>query len=146
MLVGIGHIELYFGTFGASNPVALSLFQRVGPVDCVETVEQTLGVCRYAQTPLAHLLLHYRVATAYADAIHYLIVGKYRAELRTPVDHGVGKIGYAVVHQHFLLFLLRVRCPVGSSEVQFLCSQCTTVFRTHQFEVFYQFDGRLCFV
>ena len=56
--IAVFHLELYFGTFRATNPVALCFFQRVGPVDGFQSVEQTLGVGRHTQTPLAHLLLN----------------------------------------------------------------------------------------
>ena len=85
--VTVLHLELHFGTFAAAYPVLLCLFQRFGPVYGLQSVQQALCVCRYAEAPLAHLLLHYGETAALADAVHHLVVGKHGAELRTPVHH-----------------------------------------------------------
>ena len=42
MLVAVLHLEFYFGTFGASYPVALGFLDAIGPVEAVEAVEQAL--------------------------------------------------------------------------------------------------------
>ena len=143
MLAGISDIELYFRSFASANPVALGLFQRVSPIDLLETIEQTLGISADTQTPLAHLLLHHRIASTNADSIYDFIVCQYSSQLRTPVHHRICQIGYTIVHQHLLLLLLREACPVGSREVKFLRSKGIAVFSTHQFEVLDQLDCRL---
>ena len=42
--VGVFDVEVHFRAFGASYPVALCLFEGVGPVDGVEAVEESLCV------------------------------------------------------------------------------------------------------
>ena len=91
--------ELHFGAFGAAYPVALGLFERVGPVKAVEAVEQALCVGRHAQAPLPHHFLHHGEAAAHRHAVHHLVVGQHGPQLGAPVDHGVAQVGYAVVHQ-----------------------------------------------
>ena len=118
MLIAVLHLELHLCSLRTTNPVALSLLERVGPVDGLQSVEQTLGVCRHTQAPLAHLLLNHRIAATHADAIDNLVVGKHSAEFRTPVHHRLAKICYTVVHQHLLLLLLRERLPLVGGEVK----------------------------
>ena len=60
--IAVLHLEGELSTLAAAYPVALGLFERVGPVDAVESFEQSACVCRYAQAPLAHLLLHHGVS------------------------------------------------------------------------------------
>ena len=111
--------ELHFRTFAAANPVALCFFDRVAPVERVETVEQALSVCTHAQAPLLHLLLHHGVAAALANAIDHFIVGQHRSEGWTPVHHRFAQIGDAVVHQHLLLLHAVVAVPFLSRETEF---------------------------
>ena len=144
VLVRVGHLELYLCTFRTANPVALRLLQRVGPVNGVETVQQTLGVCRHTQAPLAHLLLFHRIAAALRHTVHHLVVGQHRTQGRTPVDHRLCQVGNAVVHQHLLLLLFREASPVRGREVQLLRSQGTAILSTHQFEVLNELDDGLC--
>ena len=63
--IAILHLKGEFSTLATANPVALGLLERVGPVNLVESVEQATSVCRYAQAPLAHLLLHHGVSTTF---------------------------------------------------------------------------------
>ena len=43
-LVRVLDLEFHLGTFAASDPVALCLFQGIGPVDGVQSVQQTLCI------------------------------------------------------------------------------------------------------
>ena len=112
-------MEFHFRAFRAAYPVALCFLQRIRPLDSVQPVQQTLCVGRHAQAPLAHLLLHHGVAAAFAHAVHHLVVGQHRAQLRTPVHHRLAQVGNAVVHQDFLLFLLALRLPFVGREAKF---------------------------
>ena len=120
LYIAVSHFELHLRTFRTTNPVALGFLQRVGPVDGLQAVEESLGIGRHAQTPLAHLLLFYGIAAALRYTVHHLVVGEYGAESRTPVHHCLTEIGDAVVHQHFLLLLLRPAVPLVGRELQLL--------------------------
>ena len=143
VLLAVGYLELHLCTLRTTNPVALSLFQGVSPVDGLQSVEQTLSISRGTQAPLAHLLLFYGIATTLRHTIDNLVVGQYGTQCRTPVYHCLSQVGNTIVHQYLLLLLLREGVPFGSSEVQLLRTKCVTVLSTHQFEVLNQFDGRL---
>ena len=106
LLVRVSNLKLHLGTLRTSYPVLLRLLDRVAPVDGLQSVEQTLCVCADTQAPLAHLLLFYREAAAYADTIYNLIVGKHGAQSGTPVYHGLAHEGKAVVHEDVRLLLL----------------------------------------
>ena len=124
--VGVGHAEFHFRALRASDPVALGLLNAVAPVDGVQAVEQTLGISRHAQTPLAHLLLFHGIAAAFAHAVDHLVVGQHGAELRTPVDHRFAQEGQSVLHQQVALLLF-----VGGPA-------------TFGFELLYEFLNGLC--
>ena len=112
--------EVHFSTFRAADPVALCLFDGFRPVDAVETFEETFGIGRHSQTPLPHFFLLDGVAAAHRHTFADFVVGQHGAEFRTPVDHCVGLISEAVVHQGIALFLVRHGLPFGGGEVQFL--------------------------
>ncbi|OPZ01974.1 MAG: hypothetical protein BWZ11_01278 [Bacteroidetes bacterium ADurb.BinA395] len=86
-----------FGTFTSSYPIPLCFFQGVGPVDSFQTIQQTLGISRNAQTPLPHDTLLYRISTANGNAFAHFVVGQHRTQSRTPVHFCVGQIGNAIV-------------------------------------------------
>ena len=79
VLVRVSHLEFHFRTLASAYPVALGFLQRVGPVYLIQSVQQALGIGRDAQTPLAHLLLHHRIAASHADAVYHLVVSQYGA-------------------------------------------------------------------
>ena len=85
--VAVFHLEADFSTLRTTDPVTLSLFQRVGPVYGFQTVEQTLCIGRHTQTPLTHLLLNYRMTATFRNSVDYLIVGQYRTQCRLPWSH-----------------------------------------------------------
>ena len=117
MLIAISNVELYLSTLRATNPVALGLFQGVSPINLLKTVEQSLGVGRDTEAPLAHFLLHHRIAATNRDTIHHFIICQHRSQLWAPVHHRISQVGDTVVHQHLLFLLLREVMPVGSREV-----------------------------
>ncbi len=120
--VGTVDGETHLRSLRPSYPVALGLFQGIGPVNGIKAVEQTLGVGRHAQTPLIHELLLHRITAADRHSLAHLVVGKHGAELRTPVYHRVAQIGYAVVHQSVALLLFVHGFPLIGREVQFLAA------------------------
>ncbi len=66
-------------SFAAANPIALGLFEGVWPIQFVQPFQQTFGIGRNAQAPLAHFLLLHGVATTNGEAFAYLIVGQHCA-------------------------------------------------------------------
>ena len=118
--VAVFHVKHHLGTFRASYPVALCLFQRVGPLYGVESVEQALCIGRHTEAPLLHLLLHHGESAAHAQSVDHLVVGQHGAQAGTPVHHGLAQVGYAVVHEHLLLFLLLPAVPFVGGEAEFL--------------------------
>ena len=121
-IFGAVDAELHFRTFGAANPVALRLFNRVAPVHRFQSVEQSLCVSRNAQAPLHRFLLHHGEAAAHRNAVHHLVVGEHRAELRAPVYHCFAEIGDAVVHQHVVLLFLAHGLPLLGGKAEFFAA------------------------
>ena len=144
MLIAVFHAEAHFRTLRTTNPVTLRLFERVGPLHGIQPVQQTLCVGRYAQAPLLHLLLYHRVSAAFAHAVHHFVIGQHRAQLRTPVHHHFAHIGYAVVHQHFLLLFPAHGRPFGRTERKRFTASGIESFRTVFAEALYQFLNRPC--
>ncbi len=133
--VAVGDGEAHLSALRAANPVALGFFERVGPVDSIESVEQTLSVGRNAQTPLIHQLLFNGVAAANRNAFAHLVVGQHRAEFRTPVDHRVAKIGYAIVHQHVAALLFVHSLPLIGRERHLFAAGCMNALGSVSFEM-----------
>jgi len=122
--VGILDFELHLGTFRPSNPVFLGLGDRVAPVDAVQAVEQSLGVCRHTETPLAHLLLHHGKSSSYRHAVDNLVVGQHGTQSGTPVDHRLALVGNAIVHQHAALLSLAHGIPFLGGECHGVIGLC----------------------
>ena len=106
----VGYLYLHLCTFAAANPVFLRLLDALAPLNGLQAIQQALAVSANTQTPLAHLLLLYRITTTLADTVHHLIVGQHGTQRRTPVYHRLAKVSYAVLHEQFALFLF-VRGP-----------------------------------
>ena len=117
LLVMTHQVEEDLCTYRATDPVALNLLQRVTPLEALQAVQHALGIGCHAQQPLLHALLLYGVTATHRKAILHLVVGQYRAQLRTPVYHRVGAEGETVVLQHLLLLGLRLRVPLFSREI-----------------------------
>ncbi len=111
-------MEVHFRAFGAAYPVALCFFEGVGPVDCVESVEESLGVGGHTQAPLFHDLLYDGVSASDGESFDYLVVGEYCAEFGAPVDHHVATVGDAVVHEGVLLLAFGHVVPIVGGEGQ----------------------------
>ena len=142
LYVRVYYLELHLGTLRTAYPVLLRLFQRVGPVEFVESVEQTLGISRYPEAPLAHHLLLYGIATPYRYPFAHLVVGQYRTQFRTPVYHRVAQVSNAVVHQRLLLFLLVLGFPLVGRERKLFAAGGIQPFSAFRLEMFYQLFNR----
>ena len=141
--VAVLHLKFHLSSLGASNPVALCLFQRLCPIYCVKTVEQSLSIGGNTQTPLAHLLLHHRISTTHTHSVNHLVVGKHSAKSGTPVYHCLSEISNTVVHQNLLLFLLAERIPLLSRKMKFLGACGRDVLCSHQLKMLNEFDDWL---
>ena len=87
--------EIHEGAFGASNPIFLQELDRIGPVEGVESVEQTFGERGDAEHPLAHRSALDGKAADFAFAIDDFFVGEHGAEFGAPVDGHFGDVGEA---------------------------------------------------
>ena len=140
--IAILHLELDFSTFRTTNPVLLGFLQRFGPVDVVQTIEQALSVCRYTETPLAHLLLNHRMTATFRNTVHYFVIGQNSTESRTPVYHGFAQVSDTIVHQDFLLFLFALGIPFFGSEVKFFATSGIETFCTLLCKAFFELADR----
>ena len=75
--IRVGNTEFHLRSFRTTNPVALGFFQGVGPVDGIQTIQQSLSIGRDAEAPLAHLLLNNGEATTHTHTVNHLIIGQY---------------------------------------------------------------------
>ena len=69
---------------------------------------------------MAHLFLNDGITSTFAHAVHYLVVGQYRAQLRTPIDHRVGAERQAVVLEDLFAFLFGFGFPFVGRETHLL--------------------------
>ncbi len=122
--------ELHLCSFGATDPVALGLFEALGPVDTFQAFQQTACVGTHAQTPLAHHTLLHGITATDGETFAHLIVCQHRTQFRAPVDFRVRKVRDAVVHQPLLFLALGESSP----------------FRVVGFELRNQFADRLRFL
>ena len=143
-LVGIRHLEFHLRTFRASYPVALRLLYRFAPVYRLQSVEQTLAVCRHSETPLSHLLLLYGESSTHRHAVHDLVVGEYGAELCTPVDHRLREESDAIVHQRVRFLLLVHGVPFAGREFEVFALRHVYALRALFLEVRHKLCYWLC--
>ena len=108
-------MEHHFGALALADPVALHLFQGIGPFEGLEALEQALGVGAHAQLPLLHLLLLHGEAAAHGVAFLDFVVGQHGTQLRAPVDRGLAQVGDAVLHQQVGLLFLGEAVPAAFS-------------------------------
>ena len=126
--------EFNLCTLRTANPVLLCLLDRVRPVDCLQSIKQSLWIGWHTKTPLLHQLLYDRIASSLAHTIDNLVISKHCAESRTPVYHRLTEVSNTIVHELLLLFLLVHARPVTCRENQFLalCDikiQCSFFFK-----------------
>ena len=135
--------KMHFCSFATTYPVALCFLERVGPIDGVKSLKQAFGICTHTQTPLVHHFLLYRVTAAERYAFGYFVIGQYRSQFGTPIDHGVAEICYTIVHQHVRLLLAIHRLPFVGGESKYLRRGCRSVgIGTFLFETCHKFgDG-----
>ena len=77
----------------AADPVALLGLDALNVVDLVKIVDQTVGILRDAQHPLALFLADNGRAAALAHTFNDLFIGKHALAARAPVDRHRGLVG-----------------------------------------------------
>src|SRR5690606_9878618 len=80
------HAKAYTGPNASANPIALHLYQWLGPINGFQSFEQALSIGSDAHAPLHHFLLFNRIATPFGHSIDHLVVGQYGTQCGTPVD------------------------------------------------------------
>ena len=136
-LVGVPiHIEADGCTFGPPDPFSLLNLGRVGPIEGVKVVGQTVGKRGDAEHPLLQWLANHGMATAFRLAINDFFVGQCRAEGGAPIHHLLGEVGQALVVHN-----LPLRGPVEGLPV----NPSGKGFRsTYRFPIGRQIAGRQC--
>ena len=138
-LVTVGDGEGHLGTLAVADPVALRFLDRLGPLDGVQVTQQTSGIGRHAQAPLAHDFLLHGIAATNRQTLAHLVVGQHSAQLGTPVHHRVAQIGDAVVHEHVIVLNLGHGVPllggkrVGAVGVRIATLGTVLLKMSHQF-------------
>ena len=92
-LAEIRDAKLHQGAFAATYPIALKQFDPFGPVKPLEFIDEPLRVGGDAKHPLPHRTPLDGVPTNLTLAVDDLLVGKHRAEGRTPVYGHFSHIG-----------------------------------------------------
>ena len=126
---------MHFRTFRTSYPIALCFFQRICPIYSLQSVKQTLCICRYSQTPLIHQFLFYRISSAQRHSFTYFIICQYGSQFRTPIHHRITQISQAIIHQYITLFLICHFLPFCRGKLQ-IFGTCCIYFAT---SVFFKF-------
>src|SRR5205085_3061019 len=86
------HGKIDLCAFASTNPVALELFDSLGPIEGVELNEQPLGIRSDAQHPLSHGPSNNRKTPNLAFSVNNFLVRQYCAQFRTPVDRDIREI------------------------------------------------------
>ena len=73
----IGDSKVNIGSFWAADPVALSNFNLIWPIELVEALKQFISIVSDLEEPLFHLLLFNFAATAPAVTVFNLLVSKH---------------------------------------------------------------------
>ncbi len=85
----VGDGEIHLGPFAASDPVALHVLDRPGPIHVLEVLDQPLGVS-------GHRHPDDREAAALALAVDHLLIGQHGPQGRAPIDGDFGPVGQPV--------------------------------------------------
>ena len=92
-IVSEGGAEAHLRTGGAADPVALLDLHALDVVHVLQIVQQSLGIRRDAEHPLALFLAHHGAAAALTYILYNLFVGKDALAGGAPVDRHFCLIG-----------------------------------------------------
>jgi len=87
--VGILYLEIYFAAVGSADPVLLHQSDLLRPsvqLTVIQVLKESVCVISDLEVPLAQVLLCNGSLASLADAVNYLLVGKYGLAGRTPVN------------------------------------------------------------
>src|SRR5512133_2956961 len=90
-----GYSKIDLRALASANPVALEQFDSFGPIQFVESLEQSLRKSSDTQHPLPHRSSHNRKAANLAFSIYNLFIRQDCAQLRTPVDRDISDVSEA---------------------------------------------------
>src|SRR4029077_11207527 len=90
-----GYSEIDLRALASANPVTLEQFNSLGPIQFVQSLEQSLRKSSDTQHPLPHRSSHNRKTANLAVSVYNLLVRQDRAQLRTPVHRDVSNISEA---------------------------------------------------
>ena len=77
--------EIDLCTDGFADPVSLHLFSRFRPVEIVQVVQQSFGILRNFQYPLAHGFSYNGISAHFTLTINHLFVRQNGSQLGTPI-------------------------------------------------------------
>src|SRR4030095_3264544 len=95
LLIYILNLKIDLRALTSANPVTLEQFNSLGPIQFVESLEQSLRKSRDAQHPLPHRSSHNRKAANLAFSVYNLLVRQNCAEFWAPVHRDVSNISEA---------------------------------------------------
>src|SRR4029077_8826925 len=90
-----GYSEIDLRALASANPVTLEQFNSLGPIQFVQSLEQSLRKSSDTQHPLPHRPSHNRKAANLAFSVYNLLVRQDRAQLRTPVHRDISDVSEA---------------------------------------------------
>ena len=94
---GIFYLEIHHRPRGLADPVALHLLDALGPIERIEVLQQTFGVLRDLEHPLAHWAADHGMVAALRSTVDHLFVREHRTECGTPVHRHLGDVGEALL-------------------------------------------------
>jgi len=130
------------GTLTAADPVALNLFERITPLQLIQSVQHPLRISGNPQLPLLHLFLLNRETTTYRQAIFYLIVCQYSSQPGAPVDQRIGTESQPIILQSGLFFRFAHRLPLLGCERKLMGTGCIHALRAVLLKRSYQLRDR----
>ena len=72
-------------THGFTNPISLHFFEWFGPINFVQSLKQSVGICRNTHAPLLHFLALHMVSASFRNPLNDLVIGKNSTQSRAPI-------------------------------------------------------------
>ena len=98
------YFEINFSPTGFTDPVSLHFFHGITEIHGGQSLQQTVGIGRDPQIPLAHPSFLHRMTTTLTHPIYHFIIGQYSTQCLTPVYFSVSTISQSPFHQPFFFF------------------------------------------
>src|SRR5512133_809742 len=113
LLINTLNLEIDLRALASANPVALEQFDSFGPIQFVESLEQSLRKSSDTQHPLPHRSSHNRKAANLAFSIYNLFIRQDSSQLRTPVHRNISDVSEANA--------VRVDTPISGNRLSPIC-------------------------